>query len=58
MLLALDDDGHGRGTLQAVRLDVPIRIAQHSVACRREAREVGHLPAGNEADGCVPRQIQ
>ncbi len=49
-------DGHDpqRGRpLQAARLHVPARVGERRVARRGQARDVGHLTAGDEADTAV-----
>ena len=49
------DHAHARRALQAVRLDVPAGAAQHFVPRRRQAGEVRHVAAGDEADAGVAR---
>ena len=44
--------------LEPIRLDVPAGVAQDRVARGREAGEVRHLAAGDEADAAVGRQAQ
>ena len=45
-----------RRALQPVGLDVPAGVAQHRVAGRRQAGEVRHLAAGDEADAAARGQ--
>ncbi len=47
----LEDDGHPRRSQQSVDLDVPAGLPKHLVTGSGQAREVGHLPSGDEADG-------
>ena len=44
--------------LQPLRLDVPAGAAQHFVTRRRQAGEVRHVAAGDEADAGAARQVE
>ena len=54
--LLAGDHAHRRRALQAVGLDVPAGVAQDRVARRRQAGEVRHLAARDEADAAAGRE--
>jgi hypothetical protein len=56
--LLAGEDGHGRGPLQAVCLDVPTGRGEDVVASRGEASEARHLRPGREAQGRVGRESE
>ena len=58
MCILTQKHAHGRGTREALGLDVPADPCEHGVARGREADEARHRGAGDESHGALARQPQ
>ena len=56
--LGANQQANRRGAEQAVGLDVPACVGEHTMACGGEAREVRHLATGRQAHTCVLGQAE